>query len=154
MIVTPHHPHDSLPLIAIILLAIVSGCSTPSPEDPAVLRGRRLELVDSEDRVRVLIDADQEHASAGPVVMLFTREGSPSLQISETDLGPGVVLYTPDGKTALQISATSGGGLVGFFDAENRRLFSIDSADRGRLILYDNGRQVALDLDQLVRRQE
>jgi hypothetical protein len=90
-----------------LLLAglLVQACaSARAGDDPSVLRGRSLELVDDQGRVRASIAVMPAGTSEGGVaypetvlLRLITEKGRPSVKIAATEEGSGLSFAGPSG---------------------------------------------------------
>jgi hypothetical protein len=95
--------------VNLVLLAVLLARSgTAGERDPAVLRGRALELVDGRNRVRAQLDVE---ASGEVVLRLRDPEGEIRVKLGAGADGSGLVLMDEATEPAIQMVARRDGGL-------------------------------------------
>lgn len=104
----------NLGLLGVIVLR-EPALAAPSPASDGVLRGRGLQIVDGQGRVRASIaiepSAKQPDGSIYPetvLLRLITSQGRPVVKVSSSEDGAGMVLAAAEGPAYVQILARGG----------------------------------------------
>jgi hypothetical protein len=109
----------ALTVVNVLLLAVVlSQSSRPAiaSDTPAVLRGRSLEIVDAQGRVRASIGVfpatTEANGTASPdtvLLRLITERGRPAIKISTSEEGSGMAVVGPTGTHQTYVSVGAKG---------------------------------------------
>jgi hypothetical protein len=102
--------------LVILLFFLVRGKSSPSPEVEPVLRGRALEIVDDQGRVRAMIKVFPASPTAKMpdgtmgypetvLLRLIDSKGAPNVKIAATEDGSAVSLGGESNPTNVQVLA-------------------------------------------------
>ena len=104
----------ALTIINAVLLAVVltqSNRPALASDTPAMLRGRGLEIVDEQGRVRASItvfpakvDANGTTSAETVLLRLITERGRPAIKISTSEEGSGLAVVGPTGTQQTYVS--------------------------------------------------
>ena len=104
----------ALTVINAILLAIVlaqSGKPALASDTPAMLRGRGLEIVDEQGRVRASItvfpaktEANGTKSAETVLLRLITERGRPAIKVRTSEEGSGMAIVGPTGTQQTSVS--------------------------------------------------
>ena len=104
----------ALTVVNALLLAIVlSQSNTPAlaSDTPAMLRGRGLEIVDEQGRVRASItvfpaktEANGTTSAETVLLRLITERGRPAIKVSTSEEGSGMAIVGPTGTHQTYVS--------------------------------------------------
>ncbi len=129
--------------LAAPLAALVLGAAMQAGDIPEVLRARRLEIVDSQDRVIMLAS----HDGVGGRVDLWNDTGANTVRLGSTADGGDIVVFHSSLVPVCGISATPAGGRVESLCAVGGGGAAIDSGDAGsRVSISDSGGNLAVNL--------
>ena len=111
---TIHRFGIALTIINAVLLAVVltqSNRPALASDTPAMLRGRGLEIVDEQGRVRASItvfpakvDANGTKSAETVLLRLITERGRPAIKISTSEEGSGLAVVGPTGTQQTYVS--------------------------------------------------
>lgn len=124
-------------MIAVALLAVLSGCSASvhvRDADEDVVRARRFELVDAQGRVRAEIAIDDDGAAG-----LFVRDDAGRLRASVSYDEAQSAMYLWDANGHIRVGAalySHGGAGVAVHGEENKGGAVMYYKDRGTLTFY------------------
>ena len=109
-----HRIGIALTIINAVLLAVVltqSNRPALASDTPAMLRGRGLEIVDEQGRVRASItvfpanvDANGTTSAETVLLRLITERGRPAIKISTSEEGSGLAVVGPTGTQQTYVS--------------------------------------------------
>ena len=104
----------ALTVVNAVLLAIVltqSGKPALASDTPAMLRGRGLEIVDDQGRVRASItlfpaktEANGTKSAETVLLRLITERGRPAIKVSTSEEGSGMAIVGPTGTQQTYVS--------------------------------------------------
>ncbi|MDQ0465934.1 hypothetical protein QO010_003726 [Caulobacter ginsengisoli] len=102
--------------------------AAPAPVADGILRGRGLQIVDSQGRIRASIAlypaARQTDGSTYPetvLLRLITSEGRPVVKLSSSEDGAGLTLSAAEGRAYAQIMARGGAPQLVLVDGGGRQ---------------------------------
>jgi len=119
-----------LNLVILVLALVLVVRPEVTPDTASVMRGRALEIVDSEGKVRAQIVIEPASTQAGqayPETVLFrliNPDGRPGVKMGSSADGSGLLLSreadTQQGWSGVQILAEEPGGLIRLLNKERR----------------------------------
>jgi hypothetical protein len=95
--------------LALLLLLLTQLASTNAQTDASVLRGRALELVDEQGKVRSRINVE---ASDEVVLRLLDKNGTIRVKLAASSDGSGLVMLDGETEPGVQILARRSGNAV------------------------------------------
>lgn len=129
--------------LATPLAVLTLGAAMQASSTPDVLRARRLEIVDSQDRVIMLVS----HDGVGGRIDLWNDTGVNTVRVGSTPDGGDIVVFHSSLVPVCGISATAAGGRVESLCAVGGGSAALDSSDIGSSVsISDSGGSVAASL--------
>ena len=117
-----------LTLVNLLLLAVTAtGNASFARQEAPVLRGRALEIVDDQGRVRASIvvhaastGRDGKASAESTVLRLITPDGKPGVKIAASEDTAGLAFVAEQGTYAQLIAASGGGSFLKFTEKNGR----------------------------------
>ena len=116
---------------AMAAVTLLHPSAVAAPADDGILRGRGLQIVDDQGRVRASIQllpssqqADGTMSAETVLLRLMTEKGRPSVKIATSEQETGMSLAGPTGTGSTYVQATAGGATsaVGVRNEDGREL--------------------------------